>query len=145
VAFNPDLTDEQRANLATLAAYLLTLPADYLGFDMLDFASDDADFAHVPACGSVACAIGHGPKAGIEPFNGEDWFDYTDRAFVMHDGDGANDDPFQWCFGCSWHAVDNTPHGAAQRILCMLESGVPENSRAQRLGRAPLSYREQAA
>jgi hypothetical protein len=74
-------------NLAKLPAYLDTLPADYAGFDMRDFArAADEDDRFIPLttlaatdCGTVCCALGDGPAAGIVPFPGEGWCAEWDR------------------------------------------------------------------
>lgn len=138
-----ELTDERRANLTTLAAYLRTLPANYPDFEMSDFVQDgDNYFAHV-ACGTAACAIGHGPMAGIAPNVGEEWFAYSERAFIPRPDDVEGDtveEPWNWCFASEWSSTDNTVHGAAARIEYLLENGCPINSRQQMRRRAPLCY-----
>lgn len=138
-----DLTDEQRANLAKLAAYLRTLPADYPDFEMRGFVREgDRTFAHIAGCGTAACAVGHGPKAGIEPLRGESWFAYSYRTFVpvYVDGCEVNGRVWDWCFASSWARVDNTVHGAAARIEYMLAHGVPDDAFSQMCGNAPLCY-----
>jgi hypothetical protein len=137
----PDLTDEQRANLATLAAYLRTLPAEYPDFSMDDFTATGGSMAKQPECGTAACAAGHGINAGIPALGGESWFDYSVRAFVEDDYDGNGSSPWDWCFSGSWSHTDNTAHGAADRITYMLAHGLPADADEQRLGEAPLSYR----
>ena len=153
-----DATEEQRANLDKLATYLEALPEEYDHFDMrwyfnelagLDALDDfealglapdtDTDTValssglvgteHLNVCGTVACAIGHGPAAGVAPQGGEGWSDYTIRAF----GDGENDTSdrdtrvgvYTWAFHEAWAHYDNTPQGAAQRIRYALKHGVP--------------------
>lgn len=140
MATAPDLTDEQRANLAILAAYLRSLPANYPDFAMDDFTSDCEDFAYFPACGTAACAVGHGPAAGFEPRAGETWFDYSERLFVPD----SNIDAWHWCFSGGWTYRDNTAHGAASRIEWLLAHGVPSDACKQLSGDAPLCYRADA-
>lgn len=139
-----NITDEQEANLRKLAAYLMTLPADYPDFEMKDFVQTESrekrEYAHVAACGTAACAAGHGPIAGVAPHEGEDWSSYTFRVFTSDDD---SDGQWEWCFGWYWSKVDNTVHGAARRILWMLEQGVPEDANGQRWGYTPLCYLDQ--
>lgn len=141
----PDLTDEQRANLRTLAAHLLTLPADYPDFEMNRFTNDGRGFctsaAHIPKCGTAACAVGHGPNAGFVPLKGENWFDYSKRLFVPSNGpDDYEHGPWAWCFDSDWSEIDNTAHSAAQRILWLLDRGLPGNAYEQRQGYDNLCY-----
>lgn len=142
MATQPDLTDEQRSNLTKLAAYLRTLPAEYPDFEMDLFTQDGQGYgrhiAHKPACGTAACAAGHGPWAGIDPLPGETWVAYSHRAFAER-GSG-----FSWCFDERWSRIDNSAHGAAARIEWMLEHGIPEDADEQRWGDAPLCYRTPA-
>lgn len=146
--FPVELSDEQSANLAKLAAYLWTLPANYPDFEMSDFVSgisfDDveANYAHV--CGTAACAVGHGPKAGITPLQDERWREYSERVFISCDPDAHDDEdnegPWEWCFGAGWAWRDNTVHGAAARIEWMLAHGVPTNWSQQKRGVDPICY-----
>ena len=120
-----ELTDTQRANLARLADYLETVPQS--AFDMESF-EEETD------CGTVACAVGHGPAAGFPKPVLEAWTSYSSREF-------APDSPaWDWCFFGRWSETDNTPQGAAARIRYMLEHGVPENYEEQMCGDEPLSY-----
>lgn len=142
------VSDDQVANLRKLSAYLRTLPADYPDFEMDKFTQDGAGSswhrAHVPACGTAACAAGHGPAAQIAPIDGETWAAYTKRAFI---DDGSQFDvrwaAWNWCFGGDWSETDNTVHGAANRIDWLLANGLPEDADEQCWGEAPLCYREQ--
>lgn len=139
-----NITDEQRANLTKLAAYLLTLPAEYPDFEMESYVRPRGEldnaiavkldtFAHLPECGTAACAAGHGPRAGIDFEPGESWNIYSRRAF-------AGGDEWSWCFGALWAHVDNTAHGAAARIEWMLANGLPDDAGDQELSDAPLCY-----
>lgn len=133
-----NITDEQRANLAKLAAYLRTLPPEYPDFEMNTFVQGDfghgSHDARVPVCGTAACAAGHGPTAGIVPLKGETWSEYSVRAFCSDDKD------WNWCFDAYWSKVDNTAHGAAARIEWLLANGLPDDAVDQRWGDAPLCY-----
>jgi hypothetical protein len=70
-------------------------------------------------CGAVACAVGHGPAAGIPPAEDANWNAYCERVFglVVHH------QPWKWCFGPAWAGYDNTPQGAAARIRYLLARG----------------------
>lgn len=65
------MTDINRSNCKKLAAYLLTLPAETESFGMEDFFDGDTDEELLYAetgkhqCGTSACAVGHGPAAGV--------------------------------------------------------------------------------
>jgi hypothetical protein len=115
-------------NLLKLADYLANLPDDYEKFDMSEYMlTRDGDFWQAlditerskPACGTVACAVGHGPSAGIRVYGDESWQDYSDRVF----GDLGADD-FQYMFGSEWSNYDNTPRGAAARIRTFVSLGI---------------------
>lgn len=118
-------------NLLTLAKYLINLPENYNHFDMKDYAREYTgsipDAEDVPkmihACGSVACAVGHGPVAGIAPRRGEWWGSYVSSNFTGDDSD-YNGRIFEQLFESYWSSVDNTPHGAGLRIYYFLENGL---------------------
>lgn len=89
-AFKP--TKKQRENLARLADYLDALPDDYDRFGMNNFYLDKhedtvellkAKSGYEVPCGSCACAIGHGPAAGIRRHSsdGNCWDAYSRRVF----------------------------------------------------------------
>jgi len=122
----PNISDFQRQNLLTLARYLWDLPQ--LWFDMEFFQKTDS-------CHTIGCALGHGPSAGILKLEGEEWLAYGNRAFNGRDCDG-----YFWIFRGTWGDVDNTPRGAAKRILCLLRHGLPQDWEDQNAGLAPLSY-----
>jgi hypothetical protein len=140
-----ELTQEERDRLTLLADYLETLPEDYTDFNMASFfdpKSDDEDGelqrkyalenGGVGICGTSACAVGHGPSAGImvpesliahHPAmdgNGSwsvDWDAYTE----LFTGTGLYSYRlFAWMFGGMWHDVDNHHYGAAARIRYVL-------------------------
>jgi hypothetical protein len=130
----------KRRNLAKLAQYLESLPEDYRHFDMSDFASHNGDCSEVvgdamvalatdPAkffsnCGTVACALGHGPAAGVrmklEEAQDHDWDAYCERQF----GIPAQRVNATWdfLFSSSWSFIDDTPRGAAARIRYYLDT-----------------------
>jgi hypothetical protein len=136
-----------RDNLETLAAYLEGLPADYQHFNMNVYVmKDDRLFNYASgapfagACGTVACAVGHGPAAGIPAKLEEEWWtDYARRVFELK---GCEND---WCFAGLWVNVDNTPHGAAKRIRYLLDHGLPEDAEYQMYGDAPYLFAQEEA
>jgi hypothetical protein len=121
-----------RENLQKLADYLLSdkLQADFSMAQYYSLTSGPLS----TNCGTVGCAIGHGPYAGIEKIQGETWGEYSDRVFVESTED------FLYMFGYSWRYVDNSPTGAAKRILFFLQNGLPDDWEEQMNGDAPLSY-----
>lgn len=115
---------KHKANLLKLADYLATLPDDYEKFDMQDYMLDsEGDIIWIttqnkPSCGTVACAVGHGPAAGIRVYGDVDWSDYADRVFGY-----MTTDAFNYMFGSNWSDYDNTPKGAAARIRTFVALG----------------------
>src|SRR3546814_12476889 len=110
-------------NQSKLADYLLRVAADYDDFDMgtcCKLPGTEREFGPGDAhpCGSVGCALGHGPRAGIHPVLDDDtWPDYCESQFGMR----WFSDEAEWCFGGAWSMIDDTPRGAGLRIRLMLE------------------------
>lgn len=118
---------KHRENLLKLADYLDTLPGDYEQFDMSEYMlvrdgdhweNFGPDERSKPVCGTVACAVGHGPAAGIRLYGDLDWTDYAERVFGK-----MRCDDFQYMFGSEWSNYDNTPKGAASRIRTFVSLG----------------------
>jgi hypothetical protein len=121
---------KHRDNLLKLADYLDALPDDYEQFDMSEYMMerDDQHPAYwgtlsieersKPVCGTVACAVGHGPSAGIRVYGDECWGSYADRVFGF-----LPDDGFDYMFASGWSVDDNTPKGAAARIRTYVTLG----------------------
>ena len=118
---------KHRDNLLKLADYLATLPDDYEKFHMREYMAErDGEYWHMiypderskPVCGTVACAVGHGPAAGIRVYGDTDWSDYADRVFGI-----LGDDGFDYMFASNWSYSDNTPKGAAARIRTYVALG----------------------
>lgn len=117
---------KHKANLLKLADYLATLPDDYEQFDMSEYMAErdgetfDPYERSKPVCGTVACAVGHGPAAGIRIYGDLDWSDYADRVFGVF-----KEDIFGWdyMFSSTWSETDNTPKGAAARIRTYVALG----------------------
>lgn len=148
--FPVTLSEEHRAALRELAAHLAVAPPE--SFDMRDYARSDTEVRLLPAqaeCGTVCCALGHGPGAGIPARPGEGWSSYCARAFGIDPVYSHEDWPrlaWRWCFDGLWDPVDNTAPGASARILWMLEHGVPAGRDIHRMqrGELPLCYRPDA-
>jgi hypothetical protein len=134
--YQPNLTDEQRENLRTLARGLIAYEGA-VKFWMGSYAENDADdddYEVMPfkvsqwlekgnECGAVACACGHGPLLGIKANPDEGWDEYARRCFT-----GGDDNVWTWCFAGRWSAYDDTREGAARRITFMLDKGIPPDT-----------------
>lgn len=122
-------------NLLTLANYLDALPVDYAKFDMgAFFRLGSWCGLRIPPveerpCYTAACAVGHGPFAGMPTIGDEAWDTYAERVFGVNASTDEDDDlGFEWMFGSSWTDFDDTPRGAAARIRYFLHHGVaPED------------------
>lgn len=115
---------EHKKHLEKLADYLDSLPDDYQEFDMTDYQikNDGRWCGYKPirkSCGTVACAAGHGPNAGIKPLDDENWATYSIRLA------GHCDRSWNWLFSAWWIEYDNTLQGAVKRIRYYLKHGVP--------------------
>lgn len=124
-----------KENLLKLADYLDSLPADYTHFHMgtylkmdgwePELGEIDTDIIPYEACGTVACAIGHGPAAGFPILDKhEDWDAYCLEHFGL-DANEAQGCPWDWCFSSFWKSYDNTHTGAVRRIRYLVEHGAP--------------------
>ena len=119
------------ANLLILANYLAALPENYEHFDMGVFITTD-ESEPVPSmvtedvlhrCGTVACAVGHGPAAGIAPKQGQYWWGYLTN-FTGGEENSFDDNIYLQLFDDDWSIVDNTTKGAAARIYHFLAHGL---------------------
>lgn len=115
---------QRRKNLQILADGLYSLPKDYNNFDMAEYYSHENPTTNqLPECGTVACAVGHGPAFGIPVdeytvTGSVAWELYNDK---FTDPQNEKDDwKFAFLFGSNWQEIDNTPKGAAKRIYAML-------------------------
>lgn len=125
-------------NLDKLATYLESLPIHYAHFDMADFlerrrVTDMTKQEYIYArrnggfdgCATAACAVGHGPAAGIlvppQYVDGVyvDWLGYSRNLFT------SNAHEWDWLFGAKWVRVDNHHWGAAARIRYLLAGNEP--------------------
>ena len=118
------LRAEQVLNLVKLARRLRALPENYERFGMRMFYMPKKYEYRPPAtaerveCGTVACAVGHGPSAGVQGRLDESWSAYAKRCFT--DGESRI---FLWLFSGMWDHYDDTPRGAAARIAYFLHTG----------------------
>ena len=137
------LSAEYETNLRQLAAYLMSgrLKAE---FNMGQF--DDEQLDCPPTCGTVGCALGHGPYAGFPKLQCEKWEEYGERVYGLAEwlpGSGINHQ-WDWCFSPHWDVTDNSPTGAAKRILWLLDRGLPDDWDEQLNELAPLCYLDHA-
>jgi hypothetical protein len=136
-------TKERRANLVKLARFLYTEPIEPKRFGMSCFFKLDDDYdagdetVKVQSCNTAGCAVGWGPMAGIPFDEDEAWIDYCSRQFICSSEESYQ---WEWCFDANWIDGDNTPKGAAKRILWLLLHGLPKNDYLQRVGAEPLCY-----
>ena len=116
-------------NLQKLSKYLRTV--DPAKFNMNKFATAPVSLLSaiglrksvidtMTDCGTAGCAVGHAPDAGIPKYSTESWVAYSCRVFDI----AKYDTEWIWMFDEIWTCVDNTPHGAADRIDYLL--GHPE-------------------
>lgn len=119
---------QHERNLRYLAAFLAALPDDYDSFHMNYFCARPADHdgvapfqakKEIERCGTVACAVGHLPLLGYRPSVHEDYTDLSMRLTGLEYGE-YDVDVWEWCFSGDWSGIDNTPLGAAKRIIFML-------------------------
>jgi hypothetical protein len=132
------LKNTQVKNLIKLRDYLRSgeLSAK---FDMADVC-ENALFQYDTWCGSVGCAIGHGPYAGVKKLEEEDWFDYCRRVFINNIATNLHADSWEWLFSEEWKEVDNGPIGAAERIDILLTKGLPSDWKEQMSGEEFTEY-----
>lgn len=118
-------------NCTRLAEYLESLPEDYDRFTMETFfMKADGREPSLPTlnpgpamhvCGTAACAIGHGPAAGVPVGRATSWMEYSENFAPVLSNE------WDWMFAASWNDVDDTHRGAAARIRYLLDGNeVPE-------------------
>jgi hypothetical protein len=141
------LTPARRWRLNLLADYLEALPADYAHFDMAHYVTAEGlsvvNYAvhngglPIDGCGTAACAVGHGPAAGIlmpkhlaetmtgDRFCPKDKIAWERYASLFVGDEAGNAFMFDWLFASDWVFVDNGHLGAAARIRYLLAHGKP--------------------
>ena len=141
------LTREQVENYIRLARHLVIAssePAwDPTLFDMgetaIDMASGDwlsPEQVESHAGPVLFGALGHAPRAGIAAAAGETWQSYAARCFAAE-----FDSPHEgWLFSRRWSTTDNTPTGAALRLMYVLDYGVPFDWESIIEGHTPSDY-----
>jgi len=96
------------------------LNTDYSPRFVTAFATDEV-YNH---CGTTACAVGHGPLAGLPALDGEDWRSYSDRVFGCSSRKSIA--AFIFMFGPNWTGLNNTAKGTARRMQYFLKHGIPD-------------------
>ena len=143
------ITQEQLENLGKLADYLERLPEDYEGFDMKYYLAigggqevniedlNSGEFQYrltvddnnmFTECGTVACAVGHGPSAGIHLSHDDtSWPDYAERVFgAAMNGESFRNEVWDYLFDANWgYGPEATAADAAKRIRIFLSEGIP--------------------
>lgn len=141
------LTVAVQKRLEKLATYLENLPADYQHFGMatiIDSNDDEVEYRYarknggVPSCGTSACAIGHGPAAGVlvpsslvstgvTKYGNSKWWSVDwDSYSLKFTGEPDVCTPlWEWMFGGRWERIDDHHFGAAARIRFVLANGHP--------------------
>tara|TARA_Y100001001_G_C8000065_1_gene305949 strand:- start:1052 stop:1474 length:423 start_codon:yes stop_codon:yes gene_type:complete len=117
-----------RSNFKKLAAFLETVDDDQFNMNVFfrdyDIVENDYLVEGKTTCGTVACAAGWGPAAGIlAADNCQYWGDYICDMFLDGEGlsSGLDLNPvYRWVFSEAWSVADNSPKGAAARIRWML-------------------------
>ena len=139
----------RKANLLKLAAYLRKLDREKFHMDRFyEYYENDTNQQSISLtpdllefhdtepnhCGSVACAVGCGPAAGIpvDESDADCWETYSGRVFIRTNLDInltnqilANR-TWAFLFSGSWSRFDNSPTGAAERIEFVLENGLKD-------------------
>lgn len=143
-----------RNNLERLATYLESLPEDYSHFhmgdylrgnvvssvsarirrnnEMLNYARNNGGFLH---CAYAACAVGHGPAAGIlvpQRYLLNDstvnWLSYNLALFTEESSANGWPPIHEFLFSSVWMTIDNHHWGAAARIrYALADEVIPEN------------------
>ena len=132
------MNEEQENNLRKLSEYLLSDKVR-MDFNMRIYCHkrsyDDVyleylDVAKRPdqtKCGTVGCALGHGPDAGvILPFMNISWTRYCWEAFGILPFES---DAWNYLFDASWAQYDNSASGAGRRLAKFIANDfkVPED------------------
>lgn len=117
-----ELSEAHIKNLEILSDYLISNNLKKK-FSMDDFCIDPYDYQSLVSpkkhrCGTIACAIGNGPDAGIEAGDAITWQQYSDNSFGIH----VSSNFWLFMFGALWSDFDNTAVGAGHRIKFFLEN-----------------------
>lgn len=125
-------------NLKRMADYIITIPQKK--FNMRFFRRGNIKNIE---CNSVGCVIGHCTILDSENIliNYRDIFNEIDFIGWSYKFTGLNRYEWHWCFASDWINIDNTPEGASQRIMYLIENGLPDNWIEQMDGKKPLCYK----
>lgn len=108
-----EMSDSLRRRLAS--------PRTPRPYDIAFMGKQGEDTAHL--CGTSCCAVGTAAFyniGNIRMTKNMGWGEFASRAF----GCVESGIPYNALFNGDWHAIDNTPEGAAARILFFLIEGV---------------------
>lgn len=120
------MTRTQRKNLKKLRDYLSGPLHEGSEFDMERYAEASGAADAATECGSVGCAIGHGPYAGIRKYAKETWREYGVRAYSADWSlPATRDQKYQWAwlFDPLWAKCFPTKDDAVKRIDAFLQYG----------------------
>lgn len=112
------MTKTQKKNLKKLGTMLRGYTFHDVEFDMSVYDDGIGDGFRKYDCGTVGCAVGHGPYCGIPKELIETWEEYAERSF----GIAYTTNDFEYLF-CCYH--ENNQYDVGCRILDYLENGVP--------------------
>lgn len=114
----------QKDNLYKLGTALSTWTwSPDVKFNMKNYATGEDDEPGLTECGSVGCAVGHGPYCGIQKFSSEDWGEYCFRVFGI-DGDTQE---FKYLFGSWWvgERLSSRYHVGCRILNFLALDGIP--------------------
>ncbi len=141
-----------KKNLRKVAMFIKDIPQDH--FDMSIYRKNEQEEV-TPECNTVGCTLGHATVLNKRLFNsikkrlngelGRVSFssilsEWTEKWLGISGQVGHDLDTWTFLFAWQWSRVDNTPQGAAKRILYYLENGLPTDGTRQMLGINPLCY-----
>lgn len=112
-----------KRNLVRMANYLWNLPQESFGMNIylknvggIEIGPDEHE------CGSIGCVIGHSIYLqDIEGKKGD--YLWVDVATSIFGEDNFSDGYGRFIFSSDWELEDNTPQGAARRIIHVLTGG----------------------
>lgn len=131
-----NLSEESISNLRKLSDFLMVNSEKIYNsstFNISAFSVGNGEVIEFPIfadCGTVCCAVGFGPQAGIAANRDENWSEYLNNFFTNVQGQHIKEfdigctnwmRAFHWMFGAHWCHRDNTPYGAALRIKLFLD------------------------
>ena len=123
------ITEQQQLNRIKLAMHVLKKVPQWK-FDMLDYETKTE-------CGTVFCFAGHMKSCGLMKKNDTDY----ERATTLLLGIESYSLEWGWLFDSRWRSGDNTPEGAAARMLHLVKGlPVPDNWAEQAFGIARKTY-----